>query len=350
MIRLPAVMTDPSDLPPIPPGPASADHPPQSPAVSVPQPSTTAGPLAGLHRLWILLVRALILGSSISLGWLAGALVAQVWPSQNPEPPLQERVMGRTSETIRKLRQLPRWWQGDGSTPIAVSESPIVAAAPAPPPPELSATARQQLESQLVTLQQTLDGVEAQLTQLESQLGQPPVGSLESRLQQLQRLTGPAGSAADPPPAEPPGRTPAPSAAAPDGLGSTAAAPYQEPEFSRVSDRIFLPSALLFVPQSSRLTPAGQQWLDAIVPDLRRYGPVTLLIGSHTDGPLAADQARQLTFQQALAIQQYLAPQLEAEAIRWVILGYGKTRPTAVGEAAGTQARNQRIEIGIVPR
>jgi outer membrane protein OmpA-like peptidoglycan-associated protein len=106
----------------------------------------------------------------------------------------------------------------------------------------------------------------------------------------------------------------------------------------------------LFQPNGSILTLEGQQLLDSIVPDLRRYGPVTLLVGSHTDGAIAAEDARQLTFQQALAVQQHLEPQLADVGLRWVTLGYGKTRPVVVGDAPGNQPRNQRIEIGLVQR
>jgi outer membrane protein OmpA-like peptidoglycan-associated protein len=116
-----------------------------------------------------------------------------------------------------------------------------------------------------------------------------------------------------------------------------------------VRDRVVLPSALLFEPGSSILTPPGQQLLDSIAVDLSRYGAATLLVGSHTDGASSPDLASQLTLQQAVAVQQYLNPQLEGGGIRWVPVGYGQTRPTAVGTTPADQQRNQRVEIGIVP-
>ncbi|MFH7243599.1 MAG: OmpA family protein [Spirulina sp.] len=360
-----------------------------TPAPPPPEPS----PPGLLQRLWTLIVRLLILGMSISIGWIAGLLVAQVWPSRNPNPPIQERVMRQTSQTVRKVRQLPQWWQGTETTVAPVPNAPTDPAdtqtvAPEDTPPIPSA-----LSQEVVALQQELTRLENRLTELEQQTGQTGTGDLSDRLQQLAQQaatsqepeptiadgaptesspdaateTNPDGENPDADPAdegttgaETTGEaTPDPTTADPatpetttppdnDGLGRHAAAPHTEPPFPLVSDRIALPSALLFEPGGSLLTPAGQQLLDAIVPDLRRYGAVTFLVGSHTDGDLGAEEARQLTFQQSLAVQAYLASQLEDTNSRWLALGYGKTRPLAVGDAPGTEARNQRVEIGIV--
>ncbi len=374
----------------------AADSAPTTPSAAAAQGSPTPAPPPPepspglLKRLWTLTVRLLILGVSVSLGWIVGLLVAQVWPSRNPNPPIQERVMRQTSQTVRKVRQLPQWWQGAEAT-----VAPLPNAAPDPADtqtvaPEDATPIPSALSQEVVALQQELTRLENRLTELEQQTGQTGTGDLSDRLQQL------AQQAATPQETEPPNADDAPTEAPPDaaateanpdgdnsdaapanegtagpettgdatladpatpdaatspandGLGRHAAAPHAEPLFPLVSDRISLPSALLFEPGGSLLTPAGQQLLDAIVPDLRRYGAVTVLVGSHTDGDLGAEEARQLTFQQSLAVQAYLAAQLEDTNSRWLALGYGKTRPLAVGDAPGTEARNQRVEIGIV--
>ncbi len=341
--------------------------------ISVPPP-----PSPGLfQRLWILVVRLLILGMGISLGWIAGLLVAQVWPSRNPNPPLQERVMRQTSQTMRKVRQLPQWWRGEDpavSTNVnPTPEAESLNSTPNPAPPDPSP-----LSQEVVSLQQQLASLENRLAELEQQTGQAGTGNLSERLQQLAQQAAANGTTTATPrpaPAEdkaasegaegnaeavPPGQgndagaesTEAATAATlppgKDGLGRHAAALPADPQFPLVSDRIGLPSALLFEPESSLLTPTGKQLLDAIVPDLRRFGAVTLLVGSHTDGNLSAEEARQITFQQALAVQTYLAAQLEDAGNRWLTVGYGKTRPVALGDAPGTEARNQRLDIGIV--
>ncbi|WOD40777.1 OmpA family protein [Nodosilinea sp. E11] len=345
-------MADSPDLPPLSPDPAPAAPRPVAPA---PPPRPGSGLGRGVSTLWTLLLRLLILGAGVSLGWLTGMLIAQVLPSRNPNPPLTEVALRHSSQTVRKLRQLPRWWQGGGSlaageqvsalesVPLEAGEAPGAVGTNQPNPPSAEGD-RDRLQDDLSRLEQDLASLNARLGALETTLGSTD-GSLEERVQQLnQRLSTspePGPTAADEPP-----EAPSPAEAEASGTRS----PYQEPRFPLVSDRIVLPSALLFVPGSSTLTPAGQQLLDSIASDLRRYGAVTLLVGSHTDGLAEGDQASQLTLQQSLAVQQHLAPELDGEGIRWVALGYGQTRPSAGGSTPSSQQRNQRVEIGIVPR
>ncbi|MBD1917781.1 MULTISPECIES: OmpA family protein [Cyanophyceae] len=348
-------MADSPDLPPLPSDPA-----PAAPR-SAPLPAPKSRPWAGLHALWTVVVRLIILGAGVSLGWLVGMLVAQAMPSRNPDPPLTEVILRQGSQTGRKLRQLPSWWQSDGPVDGVVdevapapeaspSEASGVTAAPeaSPPVPEAE---RDRIQTDLTALRQDLAGLNARLSELETSLGATPTGTLEDRLQRLDQRLGaetvprgaPQASAAKTPAPEPPPE------AGTDETAPAARVPYQEPRFPLVRDRVVLPSALLFAPGSSILTPSGQQLLDSIASDLRRYGAATLLVGSHTDGASSPDLASQLTLQQAVAVQQYLSPQLEGSGIRWVPVGYGQTRPTAVGTTPADQQRNQRVEIGIVP-
>ncbi len=348
-------MADSPDLPPLPSDPAPAA------ARSVaPPPEPKSRPWAGLHALWTLVVRLIILGAGVSVGWLVGMLVAQAVPSRNPDPPLTEVALRQGSQTGRKLRQLPRWWQGDGPVDGVVDEvapaldSPSVSsdttASPADEPP-VTEEERDRIQADLTALRQDLTGLNARLSELETSLGTPATGTLEDRLQRLdQRLGADSGDSDSPEVAaiETPAAEPSPEAETREA-GAGARVPYQEPRFPLVRDRVVLPSALLFGADSSILTPSGQQLLDSIASDLRRYGAATLLVGSHTDGASSPDLASQLTLQQAVAVQQYLSPQLEGDGLRWVPVGYGQTRPTAVGTTPADQQRNQRVEIGIVP-
>ncbi|MBD2113469.1 MULTISPECIES: OmpA family protein [Cyanophyceae] len=343
-------MADSPNLPPLPSDPA-----PAAPR-STPPPAPKSRPWAGLHALWTLVVRLVILGAGVSVGWLVGMLVAQAMPSRNPDPPLTEVALRQGNQTQRKLRQLPSWWQGDGPIDGVVdevalapesspSQSAGATAAPeaAPPIPEAE---RDRIQTNLTALRQDLTRLNTRLTELETSLGAPAAGTLEARLQRLDQRLGADGGASNAPEAaaaETPAVKPSPEAE----TGARVA--YQEPRFALVRDRVVLPSALLFEPGSSILTPSGQQLLDSIAADLSRYGAATLLVGSHTDGASSPDLASQLTLQQAVAVQQYLSPQLEGGGIRWVPVGYGQTRPTAVGTTPADQQRNQRVEIGIVP-
>jgi outer membrane protein OmpA-like peptidoglycan-associated protein len=298
------------------------------------------------HGLWILLVRLVMLGAGVSLGWVLGVLIAQVFPSSNPKPPLQEVLMRSTSQTTRKLKQLPQWWQGNDrvlpASETEVTDEPPVPAE-APPRLTLSPELQEQVEADLALLETDLDALEDRLTELESSLGETPsTGPLETRLQGLQQLIAPLPDATEA----------APTLAPPPGTAADSGAPslYEAPAYSLVSNSIVLPSALLFEPGSSLLTPAGQQLLQTIVPDLRRYPQATLLVGSHTASDADPQAARKLSFQQAMAVRRYLDLQLGNNGVHWVTLGYGATRPRVVGDLPDLQQRNQRVEIGIVPQ
>jgi OOP family OmpA-OmpF porin len=301
-----------------------------------------------------------VLGVSVSLGWIVGMVVAQVLPSGNPEPPLVEVALRQVGQANRRVRQLPRWWEPTVSEPVVVNDTPAeetpapgaLEADPLEVPPDLSEGDRQQLEESVADLQQDFGALEARLAELEESVGQPMTGVLEARLQQLEQL-----ALATPSPttdAEPGAEAEAAPPADPEDLATPDLAPtptlFPEPRFSLVSDRIVLPSALLFEPGSSTLTPPGEQLLETIVADLERYPAATLLVGSHTAGSEDPAASRDLTFRQALAVQQYLEPQLEGDRRRWVVLGYGQSRPRVISTSPDAQQRNQRIDIGIVPQ
>ncbi|WP_156119676.1 OmpA family protein [Leptolyngbya sp. KIOST-1] len=348
-------MADAPDLPPpttdSPPAGGSGPVPPApvAPAAVVSPPKPRSGLGASLHALWTLVVRLLLLGVGVSAGWLAGMAVAQFFPARNPEPPLTEVVLRQGSQTRQKLQRLPQWWRGEDavglSTPVgtAAPEPLIEAPAAAPTEPDAPGTAANGLGQDLASLRQDLASLETRLGELETSLDLPSTGSLSERLERLDQRLGEEDETAE-------AETPAAASQPPvvEASPPTAAVPYQEPQFPLVRDRIVLPSALLFEPGSSILTPAGQQLLDTIAPDLRRYGVATLLVGSHTDSTAAPEATSQLTLQQSLAVQQYLAPQLEGSGSRWVAVGYGSTRPL-VTAAGANPSRNQRVEIGIVP-
>ncbi|MBE9109519.1 OmpA family protein [Nodosilinea sp. LEGE 07298] len=309
-----------------------------------------------------------MLGAGVSVGWLVGLLVAQVLPARNPEPPLAEVALRYSSQTVRKLQQLPQWWRGDRAVGLA-DEALVGSAAPESPGEDpgtgateaerpLNESDRDRIAADLTNLRQDLTSLNNRLEALETNLDLPAsTGSVEDRLQRLdQRLdaddavsTGAAEAETPAAPAEPPAEPPTESPTEPQPTAEPVGLnPYQESRFPLVRDRVVLPSALLFEPGSPILTSPGQQLLDSIAPDLRRYGAATLLVGSHTDSTTAPGPASQLALQQSLAVQQYLAPQLEGSGSRWVAVGYGSSRPL-VTDTAADQQRNQRVEIGIVP-
>lgn len=309
--------------------------------------NTGPPPKGTLHTLWTLFVRLLILGFGVSCGWILGVLVAQVFPSSNPDPPLQERVMRYTSQTWRKVGQLPQWWRSQpAEVPIPEpdgSDEVLSATAQETPGLTLSPELQEQVEAELAQLQTDLATLESRLAELETNLGEENAGgTLETRIQRLGQMLNASATAGAPATLPPP-----PIANTVEGDEATGV--YAQPPFSLVTDSIVLPNSLLFEPGESLLTPAGQQLLNTIVPDLQRYPSATLLVGSHVASDSEPQADRKLSFQQAMAVQQYLDQQLAEAGVHWVTLGYGQTRPRVAGSSPQAQQRNQRVEIGIVP-
>lgn len=326
---------------------------PELPVVKQPalaEPVRQRAPLLGL---WTLVVRLLILSCGMSLGWVLGVLVAQVFPARNPNPPWLEVGMRQASQTWRQVRQLPQGWQGsrpyDADLDLAVPTTGGGPAAESVPRLTLAPDKQQQVEESLARLQADFTALENRLTELETSLGQTEsVGGIETRLQQLELLINPPQAV--PPPADPPSGSAVPLEAESDPLPSTSAKAYVEPPFSLATDTVVLPSTLLFGPEGSLLTETGKQLLNTILPDLLRYPEATLLVGSHTASDNDDQADRQLTFQQALTVQRYLAQQLGDTSVRLVAIGYGQSRPRVVGSGPEFQTRNRRVELGIVPQ
>ncbi len=324
--------------------PAPVAPAPVSPAAakSVSRPRSSLG--SGLHALWTLVVRLLMLGIGVSFGWLVGMLVAQTFPARSADPPLTEVALRYSSQTLRKVQLLPQWWRGGRGVELAAEDSGADVTAAEQP----SVSQSDRIATDLNTLSQDVSSLNTRLKALETTLNLPSTGSIEDRLQRLDQRFNADNAAGETSTTPPPAAQPPPATEPPSPAETVALTPYQEPRFSLVSDRVVLPSALLFEPGSSTLTAPGQQLLDAIVSDLRRYGAATLVVGSHTDSATAPEPASKLTLQQSLAVQQHLAPQLEGSGSRWVAVGYGSTRPI-VTDTGADQPRNQRVEIGIVP-
>lgn len=311
-------------------------------------------PLDRLAALWRLVFRLGILGAGVSLGWWVGAIAAQLLPGSAPsDPPVSEIGLRRVSRVGRKVRQLPQWWSADLASPGLPQEAnpapPPAAAEPAAPAPSAALEPAQQeaIAADLSALETELDALDNRLADLEVSLGQPVSDApLEARLQRLSRTVAAAEPPAEPPAAAPtPAPTPSPAAPASPAPATVSGT---DPLFQLARDRVTLPSALLFAPGQAILTPSAERILDTILADLSRYPGATILVGSHSAGPEPPEQQRDLTFRQALAVQQYLAAQLNQEN-RWLPVGYGQSRPLVVGNTPAEQQRNQRIEIAIVP-
>lgn len=279
-----------------------------------------------LLTLWTTVVRLILLTVGVSGAWMIGLLIAEVFPAQSQTPPWQEKIQRSTGGTLRKLQQLPQWWQGDQPVSIAPVSAPVTE------PIELSAVESQLVESELSAMRAELDALDKRLGDLEERLGKrPSLAPPAVRLRRLeQALTGEATSAADD--------------SSQAALPSTPESSPPANSYDLVEDRVTLPSDVLFVPEQAELTLAGEQILETILPDLARYPGAVILVGSHGDLSASANGNREQTFTQALKVQRYLEARLRG--YRWVVVGYGDTRPLT---ADADSERNRRVEIAIVP-
>lgn len=321
----------------------------ESPPDSPPDSRFGRGFWGWLSELWVLILRLIMLGLGVGVGTLAGLLVAQMAPAKTTSPPWIEVTMRRANYTLEKIRDLPNWWRGDADiadTPLPASPEPV-APTPSQAPPPLNDTDQQVLVSELSALEAEVDALDNRLSSLESQLGQPPsTAPAAMRIERLQQLL-------DSDTGEAPAATPTPTPA-PESSPAIAAAPTtlpdytSDPLFQLARDKVTLPTSVLFEPDQAILTANGERILDTIAPDLSRYPGATILTGSHSAATDSPEQAQELTFKQAIAVQQYLSSRL-GDNYRWVAVGYGNARPVVSSSDSSSQIRNQRVEIAIVP-
>ena len=118
-----------------------------------------------------------------------------------------------------------------------------------------------------------------------------------------------------------------------------------DPLFQVNAYRVTLPSDVLFVPGQATLQPNAQPLLNNILPDVARYPDSTVVVGSYTDIETEGATPTDLSYQQAIAVQQYLAQSLGDETVHWVPVGYGNS---AIGSTGGVQL-SRRITLAIVP-
>ncbi|NET57641.1 MAG: OmpA family protein [Symploca sp. SIO2E6] len=279
-------------------------------------PKKSTGRLSWLVT-WIF--RLLLLGVGGGLAIIVGIVLANFYPSVNPQKPLL-------------LRVIDGWEQGrpvifgnSNSTPVPDTANP---------PLQLTPEQKQQAEAELTRLQEQQQVLREAVVNLETQLGISSANeTLETRLQSLsQQIQGGANLGTDTSVAN----------------GSTnQTSNYSESVSSADKLKVTLPSDALFEVDNSILRPEAGLILDKIIADLRDYSSSTIRIAAYTDGTQEAADNRELSFRRAKAIEQYLANAL-GDDYRWLVIGYGETLPLVANDNPANQQRNRRIEIAVV--
>jgi outer membrane protein OmpA-like peptidoglycan-associated protein len=273
------------------------------------------------RRPWLLVLifRLLLLGVGGGLALILGIVLANFYPSSNPEKPLLLKALERFEKRM----------------PAAIPKaSPTLVPVPTNDPPQLTPVQKQQAQAQLTQLQAQLKAVSDGVATLETQLGISRANEpLEARVQAIAlQLQG-----------EPPPKTNALSLL----NGSTnQLASASESLFQADKLKVTLPSDVLFDQSNSILRPEAGVILDKIVADLRNYPSSTIRITAHTDASREADDNRELSFSRAQAVVQYLSSAL-GKQYRWLIVGYGDTYPLVANDTASNQQRNRRVEIAV---
>jgi OOP family OmpA-OmpF porin len=336
-----------TELPPFNSPPPRPDAPPVEsgiPEVSSPTAPTVVEPpepsrWQGVRSLSVWILRWALLGAGVGGAWCFGMLVAQFFPASDPEPPLIEVVTRRTARFFQKVGNLPEWWTGETALsptalPAASTDAPPATTTPPPRPIALTPEQREQVSVELDAIANNLQTLRDRTSAVERQLALPDADlPLEERLDNAANRLNPPTTAA---PSNPNPTTPA--------LQPAAGEP-PDPLFQVNAYRVTLPSDVLFLPGQATLQPNAPALLDSILSDVARYPESTVVVGSHTDIETEGATATDLSYQQAIAVQQYLAQRLGDETVRWVPVGYGNS---TLG-STGTVQLSRRITLAIVP-
>lgn len=352
---------------------------------STAKPAAAAGRLRGFVVFWL---RLLLLGVGGGVAWLLGVAIAQFYPAQTSEPPLQEIVMRQTGAVVRDITSLPQRWGRTtptintdlSSLPVATdSTTPAEQASPTPDasatnlePLNLEPQAQEQAEAELSAIRTELEQLQNRMAALEADVGQETSqAELTARIEQLDQRLNPETATSTESLNQPstsesassPSAAPATSgdvsgdvnggaaAIAPDSSGTSNPIDQNIQAAVPASDtlKITLPSDVLFVNGQTQLNQATRPILDSIIRDLQNYPGATIHISGHTDNQIEAATRNAVSFQQAKAVQSYLAERL-GDQYRWVTVGYGSVRSQAANDSDLNRQRNRRIEVTIYPR
>lgn len=312
----------------------------------------------------VLIYRLLLLGVSSSLAFLIGMAIAPLVPGSVTEPPLVEQIARRgqallTGSAVVSVptRTPPSMSSGLPAPAPSVPAPPPEAAVPDPSPlPDLSEEERDRLQTELAQLEADVQALRDRAADVETDLGadqsmDSAIAPLEQRIQQLQQRLDPNAE-------------PAPTPSAPDASAEAQASPEPSAPIvaptvqlgqrsgaaSADSLMVTLPLDVLFVADTSTLPPQSTAILNSVVSELVNYPGAAIQVAAHGDDTLAPAESRIQSFEQAKAVQAYLASVLGEEEYHWVVVGYGQTYPVVQNATPGDRQRNRRLEITIDPQ
>jgi len=111
--------------------------------------------------------------------------------------------------------------------------------------------------------------------------------------------------------------------------------------------KITFASGILFDVDKSDLKWEAQQNLTKLAGILKKYDDTDILIEGHTDSDGAENYNLALSNRRAQSVTNFLA-NLDVDATRFTMMGYGETQPIASNETAAGKAQNRRVEVAIM--
>lgn len=274
------------------------------------------------QRPWliVLLNRLLLLGIGSGLAWVLGTVVAIFYPDQNPEIPLAVKMLEQHKTGTKAT--LP------GLNPSSLTANPPNISISDRGESQKITAQRQQMMAQVQQVQGDMQVLRDRIKALETTLGSPhPTEPLETRLQAIAQQIQAAPQTGTQPLSD----------------SNRPSADFQPQSPAEVL-KVTLPSDVLFDGGQSILSSGADLILEKVISDLRRYQNATISVAVHTDNTSQADDNRELSFQRARAVEQYLSYTL-GKQYRILVLGYGASRPLVVNDTDANRQRNRRVEI-----
>ena len=111
---------------------------------------------------------------------------------------------------------------------------------------------------------------------------------------------------------------------------------------------ITLPGSVLFATGKSTLMPNARKNLDQVADALKEVEGRKVRIIGHTDSTGADSYNQALSERRAGSVASYLQAQ-GVQPVRFLVVGYGETRPIADNSTEGGRSQNRRVEITLVP-
>jgi len=111
--------------------------------------------------------------------------------------------------------------------------------------------------------------------------------------------------------------------------------------------KITFASGILFDYDKDDLKWEAQQNLTKLAGILNKYDDTNILIEGHTDSDGAEKYNLELSNRRAQSVANHLA-NLNVDATRFTMMGYGEMQPIASNETAAGKAQNRRVEVAIM--